>query len=649
MHTDSVSCQSSHGCAPVLRIVQFLILIWLSVCLSPVPGQGGDAGLDTLYADGFNGLDYYSGRMIRGFGAHFDQYIEEKTEGRQTFESIPALYYYLNPHAAFRFSHNISLRKMGTDEDLVYQTDPVSNTTFVEGQIRPVKGLQFFPSLEIWNRRSKYNSHFMGDRYEEDNQKRQNFALQGIFLSGSGVLRPVDASLKWMHYTETADPMLRHGQVMMNFHLQLLNSRKDGYARILSDDVSPLAVISGETENEYNTDIRIRYGVTDVINLWLNIENLFLDNTWQNLETDTRGGLESTDFQIISGVDWITGPDFFSRLEAEYFIKDGRETSPEYNFRDMSGRRIAGKYAIHWLPASSGPSRALFLANARGLFGNRLRGGKWGFSYALDLRTELFESRRDDDIDIPSRLTRHLKLNDRMFRNELQIRYGISDHFETGFISHYEYGSMKDNSPAAGPDAAASDGLDEPLNRGEWENSFQLRFGSYTYNRMLESRYGWARLTSFDQYYDPILAPLMVSAEVYAGHISIEKTNDDFLRFLISEDLGALTNWILRPVNNNCWRYTAGLRLGLWRNWELNWHGEWFVYSSGLRNAGDPEWQMRWILNWQPWQSLRVAFIHDAQRYADSVFAWPQEPPYSVYIVDNRIFRSWNIRIMMFF
>jgi len=185
----------------------------------------------------FNGLDYYSGRIVKGLGFGFNQFIEEQIDSRQELESTPTLYYNVNPTISLDILNRTSMKKIEHNDELNYKTDPINTTTRFQAQIRPFSSLQIFPNIEICNSSRVYNSYFVSDLHSKDEGHIQSYELAGLYISQNGIVNPGAQMLKWMHYVDIIIPPITQGQTFIDFGVKFKNDRYTGSSETFNNSL----------------------------------------------------------------------------------------------------------------------------------------------------------------------------------------------------------------------------------------------------------------------------------------------------------------------------------------------------------------------------------------------------------------------------
>jgi hypothetical protein len=635
------------------RIISISAILFLNIFHLAAQDIEVDSTLTKTSSDSisqFNGIDYYSGRMIKGFGFRFNQYIEEQIDGRQEFESTPSMYYNINNKVSFELMNRTSIKKIKSDETFNFQTDPVNNRIQLRAQVRPIKGIQLFPYFEINNRTHLYNLFFEDDIHAKDEADIHKYGFEGMYISKKGMINPDDQKLKWMYFLDETIPFIDKGQTLITFSGNVEYDRYRGY----TDNIH-LQSMKREHKtvwDDFKASGKLVYGIAD--NLVGCVHSHFysfksdLWNTSQGNESIADQKIQ--EYSIKFNLNNIVTKEIFNRItfgytklkeESNYhtinFQKRNIKDAPAYHFQ----------YGFHWLSGSKDIELGKVLANYHHFFGNRLERGAFHAWCNLFYDSEILNNKYQHIFETyPLYLMFNPDLRSQISRFELTASYGLSDFIEIGIMSQIKRNRTYKPNPITFKNTW--------FERTSLENSFVIDFSNYIYSEGLKGKYGWSTLSSFNQYYGPILDHFMFKGKIEFSYFSYDNADDYFC------DVDAYNPFLEYDniyVSNKKWRLNTHFKCGLWNNLELQYSGRFNFYSTKLRNYHDKDFDINFTLVWQPWKSLRFEIYQNSSKYTnnwDTRFSYLYIDP-SLYFIDidqriyNRIINSWKLRIISLF
>lgn len=631
-----------------LRTPHKIVIAWLlCFCVSLFAAES-----DSLAA--FNGIDYYSGRMVSGFGFSLNQLIQEKTGNQQTFETVPAFYYNGSSHFAVTVNNTTAVKKMESSDETVYQSNPLSNQTRLDFQIRPVSTLQIFPYMEFFDSRLKYNEHFMGDWYKEDKIGHERYGIGGMWLSGGEMLSLTPEQLKWNHYlSDDGLPWLPAGRIMVLLNAGVEKIKNQGFHKDLSEPTALLEKNAETTGQDIVADNTLLFGLSDrcLIALQSAYRDYHDDLMEQNVltGTDVESGLDKKSYHINPSLAYRLHRNFYTQWFARISDDQCESNNEEFGLRSektVNVSEFSTGLSMHWFINTQAPDVNQYLANWDGLFGKRLPGGSWLISWQTSLTSEALHG-TNEIIGIEGAYPDQ-DLEFRALESELNIRIGLSDFVEISLRSEGQYQGIRNER-----DELTNQWMPELSEQSgdarRWMNSVGVAFASFKYSDQYEKQYNWRTLSHFDQYYGSRLRPLMFRGYVGLTHVTYRNRDAVLADLSLKEDITMYTDWTGGFIDNQTWTTETAFQLGLWGNIEFGYWGTFYEYDSDLRNLMDTDWNVALSLSWQPWRSLRIQFSQEACRFAADVYMWPEDRFYDIYRVDQKTIRAWNIRIMSLF
>jgi hypothetical protein len=637
-----------------LRIISSIsALLFLNILFVTAQDIEVDSSLTKTSSDSisqFNGIDYYSGRMIKGFGFQFNQYIEEQIDGRQEFESVPSMYYHVTDKISFKLLNQTSIKKIRSDETFNFQTDPVNNIIQFRAQIRPTKGLQLFPCFEIVDRTYLYNLYFGNDIHAKDEADMQKYGIEGMYISKNGIIKPDPQKVKWMHFLDEPVPFVDKGQTLITFSSDFEQDNYTGGTEI----INPYS-LNSEYQTKWNgfrAAGKCVYGIAENLTGSIHARyNSFKSDLWNtNQVNENNADQQIQKYAINFNLNNIITKEIFNYITFGYTKLKEESNYQTVNIKKRNIKDAPAyhfQYNFHWLRGSKDIELGKVLANYQHFFGNRLDRGTFHAWCNLFYDSEILNNKYRNIFETyPLYLMFNPDLRSQISRFEIAVSYGLSDFIEIGIMSQVHKNSTYKPHPVTFKNTW--------FERTAIENSLVIDFGSYLYSDNLKQRYGWTSLSSFNQYYAPILEHLMFKGKIGITNISYENADDYYCDvdvyypFFIDDNIYAA---------NKKWRLNTHLKCGLWNNIELQYSGRFYFYSSDLRNYHDKDFDIDFTFIWQPWKSLRFEIYQNSSKYVNNwntrFSYWYFVPSsYEVYInksVYNRTINSWNLRIVSLF
>ena len=638
-----------------IKVCAILLLglsLWIKTTGFALPVQSADSLSENTRT--INGIDYYSARMIKGFGFKLSQYLEEKIDGRQETETWPSLYVNVSPSIALDFFNRTTIKKIMPVEKYNFSTFPINTIIHVQAQIKPFSGFQFFPFVEVSDTKHAYDSELGSTLHFEDGSREYKYGVQGLYISDKGVVFPESPKLNWLYYIDTSLPCVSQGQFMVSFSGLLNTTTYTGISEKKSN-----SVYTSDVKKRFDTDwleyeikTDMYYGLSRKMTVGLHSHMTFLKNELQNnLEEKIK-----TDEQQIS--EMTVGPQFYIQISDHIFNKFSGHYSIVHQNEDFnstlgfSNKKTTplwdGEYNLYWLFNEQNVSVNKMLANYNTFFGNRLSPGAFllNFHFSRDSRwhkNKLFkivESR-----DLFESYYPELKCSSLLF--ELAAFYGLSDFIEIGLSSQWS----KEKSYKPEPGSSASAWFDKQT----WQNLLNLNFANYTYDAGLENKYGWYSLSSFEKFENQLL----LQPGMFKGFMSVA-----FFPDIKADDLFSYIDYynpnlfdVAKPyVTNKKWTFSEELFIGLCKNIEFKQAGQYYFYSSDSRNYLDKDWEHEMTFSWQPFKSLRFQFTQKSLKYVnnwDSRFSFYVDPYSSAFRYEKNIYNktihTWIIRVTSLF
>lgn len=624
----------------------FIIAIFLTIQIPGLFGMPNQTDSTTV----FDGIDYYSGRMVSGIGFGFHQYIDEKKEGDQTFRSMPFLYYRWQPAVAFSLSNETSIRRVGTTNDIQYSNNPVGNRTHVRLQWRPLRALQMFPFIEFYNTRDTYDSHYSGDCHEQVKTRESAFGLTAHYLSGGGEIPGEPSRLKWMHFSDTSRVLLAPGQTMIGMQGIIRSHREENTARELNAGYNPQVSIADEAALFGQVRLQIDHGLFS--GFWarcqIQADQEQTDEEEQEPDIESEASLYEVQWQIAPALIHYLHPDFLHEIAARFSttaLDHEKQTRHGASMQASQSRTLdvcyfSCEYQMHGLFGVDSPGRDQFLANYQGLFGNRLNAGGMG----MTLKGRYSRER----IHIPDPPAFNILLPTDLDTKILSRSAELTGQFRAGLFQWLEWrlrtGFWIQRISQPDPTQSTIGGSQE-FDHRVWSNQTGLRFGNFIFDDGLQAKYEWHRLNRLDQRYGAMLSRGMIRGEMSAVHFIFRDIDPGYSILGANTFIRDRSSLLPAYVNNLEWEFHGRIEMGLPAGMMITGDADHFFYETDLRNPYDPEWrfQLQWI--WQPWRTLRFSLSQISARAAQNVYTYPEQPPFDTYLTDTRTRHAWMFQI----
>jgi hypothetical protein len=587
----------------------------------------------------FNAIDFFSGRIIPGFGGGFDQTSYDDRGGYQRFTTIPSLYGSISRKLGIQISHETEWPK----DNLLTQTrgdstftsvqrlEPFrSNTSRMHLQWRPIPALRVFVSGERARsdqsrdeaivRPGRFNSIYT---VETEGSSKQ-FSLNGSYLSRQGKLTLKPPHLAWAYYGNLAIPkglfatdvqFLQQGQIMATYssdlssvHTNQISVRQDSFSTI---ERTIEYTNNGETRTLPIT-LNLLYGLEN--NMMLGVA-LAASDYKQELISRTNEktpgfskidiGSSSRDNRSIglgSYVDFLSSDRNFHRLK--FSLRKNREEidvlsinsgSVVYKNGYFSDRRSWNiGYAFHRLWNVTPPSLPAYLANWNNDFGNRLPAGGFHFRGEISLEGD---NQRSENSNLNGQST--IENESRSMEVLFAPRFGVFDWlslmWSTQLYRRWIRAARSTQNGILDPNFK-----DDWGNTQTWSNNFVAEFANYRYSERLRPHFGWYDMSAFNQLYGPLLLPGMVNATV------TYQANSAYAETWITDHLDYLDFRFPDHWNKKSWRLNTRFRFGLIGNLQITAQRSF----SGNSMSDSRDDNIDATVSWQPWPSVRLVINH---------------------------------------
>lgn len=168
------------------RWVPWLLLFWAQ----------GVAFAQSQEDSTFNGIDYYAGRIARGFGGGFDQWITEKEQGAQSFRTVPFVYGSLSNRFSLRLSDITYWARYENDFPGQSDLEKFHHIPRVEIMSRLTAGL-FIGGGGTFTRDTR-----KGPQNFETKSKADTYTLRGLYSSRGGNTSLTPEQLIYAYFAE---------------------------------------------------------------------------------------------------------------------------------------------------------------------------------------------------------------------------------------------------------------------------------------------------------------------------------------------------------------------------------------------------------------------------------------------------------------
>jgi hypothetical protein len=555
--------------------------------LSPSLGVAQSEGDST-----FNGIDYYFGRIVRGFGGGFQQLVGDEQNGRRPFNTAPFLYGSIGSRIGLRLSNSTNWTEL--DNGGVGQFDFARNTsqfTSAQATYRPAAGIWLQANGAF--RREEWD----GAQIEKFKNNIYAYDGHGVYLSRGGDIELTPAQLAYAYYA-------------VPFHASLRNAAELS-PRFLSPGQTMLVLETNLQQNRFEVKLR---GIA--AEPYLGEESFSNDFLWANLDVvhalsrrfaigfsarplreEMRGNLvrpddrsqqtaNRTSFYLSPWLDLLASRQILHRFSGWYYFADGTNVSLLSPLLIQSETRRNSEvwqanYALQYLGKVEAPAREAFLADWNSVFGNRLPAkglhvlGRAAFTSSQNGTTY-------PQIIGTSNLGPESK--GRLYELSFAGLYGLWDWLEIG--GRVDYSNNRD-------DLAASDFM--PINSTRESSSrlhtIALSFANYRYeSRRHRARFGWEQIREFDRLHGPLLLGGMIN-----GTLMAQYQTSSFQQSGPPSFVDGKTQY---------WLGEAKFRAGITDKVELSMLGNLYKISSA---PGSEQTETRFNVSfaWQPWESIR--------------------------------------------
>jgi hypothetical protein len=608
----------------------------LLLCLAPGFGAAQSNGDST-----FNAIDYYSGRIARGYGGKYEQTWLKDGEGNQRFITTPSLYGSLSPRVGIQISHELSWPWESTIIDSfpdgVRKTNLIkAKTSRMQLQLRPMRELQIFLSTTLSRADQKFAIEALPPSVlksvsagEIDGEQ---FHVSGLYFSHHGTLTLKPVQIGWIYYGNTNSPFLQSlfsspirfvekGQKLAAFSIELTSSR----SKAENNAQNLLSTIQSRAESEARTsplNLNYLHGLKDnlMVGFVLEASRQTNSNESQNIVdasdlSRSQSSIDTWQWRVGPSVEFLTSDNALQRFMFYYRRLrwkgngDNLSTRPDTVFKSVFDATNIDKswmfgYAFHRFWNAPPPSLQAYLADWNHDFGNRLPAG--GFHF----RAEFFVGGGKSDhesVSFYSQPRGEQNRSEAEFRSmqaHVMAGYSAFDWLELAWKIQLErtwqgsIGLERNHEPIPGFQERWGNSM-------TWQNKFVVNFANYRYNERLHSRFGWYTTSAFDQLYGALLLPGMINGAIswQPDYLFAEPwiTNDlEYFSFRFP-DQWSKRNWLLQTQ----------LRIGLIANLQLAAAG---VFSREGQSRPAPgsrvEDSINATISWQPWSSVRLELFH---------------------------------------
>lgn len=583
-----------------------ILLIMVMSGLKPILAQNDASGFV------FSGIDYYSGRLVQGFGGAFSQSMSRRPNEDGQFNTTPSIYLGLSPQITLQFFDEVSWIRQNDfflNEAVFSEKNFTSFAPGFRAQIRPLMGLQISTFLNVNNRKTLLNEQNLFDEQSQSvsRLKDSKYGLGLSYISQGGVFRLNRTPLLWMHYGDIKSPFMgslfensvlfpSKGQKMLSLTGDL--ARQD--SKLTSSEIANTPTDTESRESSVN--LVFRYGLTNDLALGLSVVPRHKSDT-QNFDSNSSYAIE-----IAPRIDYATSRSSLHRLmfQYEYLENEQEPIDVGQSINSIVTKNFFRKgevrYAFHQLWNVDAPTGDSFLANWNDDFGNRLPLHSLHFRMEMLVKNERYRNERQLDDIYSSSLEKNQAL-----QFHVTTQYGLFDWLEIAWRTDVDRRWGKSDQNA------------QWNNRISWRNSFVLNFANYRYSKHLEHRFGWYDINSFNQLHGPLL-----SRDMFIGTVAVQPNY--FAREWRS-DGADYYDFMLPNQRVQTWFTEAQLRYGVLDNVELKISG---VVNSPFVSTNLKERvlsDLKFSMAWQIWNSLRLKvdyFIErtDSPKFSDRKNIW---------------------------
>ncbi len=587
----------------------------------------------------FDAIDFYSGKIVPGFGGGFDQTSYDDSNGRQRFITTPSLYGSVGQNWGIQISHKtewpkdkvLTITRADSALTIVQRLEPVrTKTSFMELQWQPAPALRFFASGALsrtdltQNQIIERTGIFTSTYAAKIENRNEQFRLSGLYLSNNGKLTLKPAQVGWIYYGNTTIPFLpslfvtpirflQKGQTMASFAADMTNLHEDGVT--VQQDNNRKSDQRRKIENRtLPLNLDLLYGLNDNLMLGLGVEAseeihdvedkaAFTDPFLSRMVAH-RASIEAKQFRFGPHVDFLRSEKDLHRLTFDY-----KRLQQELNHLSTSldsvvinsGQLNVDKswsfgYAFHRFWNVPPPSLPAYLADWNNDFGNRLPAG--GFH----LKGEIFFGGGKRDIELMNLTDQsHTERESRSLAAHLSASVGISNWLEFAWKTQIER-SWREVLLIKRSGSSFTE-INSGINNITWLNAIIVNFANYRYTERLRTRFGWYEMSAFDQLYGPLLLPGMLNAMV------AYQPNQAFAEGWFSDHPDYLDFRFPDQWREETWSVETDLRVGLVGNLQVS-ATSMFSGNSRKSQATFAENGIAATISWQPWPSVRLALTH---------------------------------------
>jgi hypothetical protein len=545
----------------------------------------------------FNGIDYYVGRIVRGFGGGFEQIVGEKKYRQQDFRTAPFLYGSIGNRLGLRLSNSTDWTNFDNPDSLKIDQKVTRQATALQAIYRFQPGIW----LAGTGAYTRNNNNIEGFNFLKLKDTNKNLGLQAIYLSHQGKVGLTDDQRAWVYYVEPYHRLLRQSQEST---LRLLAPRQlmaflagdwsDRQAETTLRYLTPDGTFEQREVFESNS-IRwsgdLVYAPNQHLNLglaWKPSRDKFQNESGRF--TASSGFFnKATRHQFIPRIDLFAFRQMLHRLDGLYTDTNFELSSnvtlpPTFNTSRGQSNQWQANYTFHYLGLKEAPSREAFLADWNGIFGNRLPAG------SVHLIGRVSRGRANSKTNSATFGVTENSLTKNESRGQelaLTVVYGLSDWLEAGGKTSYlRY-----------TDETSTSFFTEERLRKQNQHTLTLSWANYRYERQFQKRFGWEEISEFDRLHGPLLLGGMIN-----GALAIRYEN--FSQENFRQDLQIPSPSSFR-IRSGGWSSEIQIRSGILDNVELSFVGRLFKSDvTGTPNART-EKNFNIFLAWQPWESMR--------------------------------------------
>ncbi|MGH7596966.1 MAG: hypothetical protein ACREOI_11480 [bacterium] len=538
----------------------------------------------------FNGIDYYFGRIVRGFGGGFQQLVGDKENGRRPFNTTPFLYGSLGSRLGFRLSNSTYWTE---SEDGAAPLDVFAKNTvqFTSAQAtyRPASGLWLQGTGE-----------FLREKWEGaqiNKYKNNNFAygLQGVYLSDGGNIRLAPAQLAYAYYALPFNAFMRNTaerpaifllprQTMIQLTGNLWQRRFETKLTQLAN--APFAQQQALSSDFSWANLELAYVLNRRLTFGFAAQPMREESQSHSSREDGQfqQTADRTSFNVVPWLDFLAARQVLHRFSGWYFFSDATSSSfasPPPSRTEFQGtfKSWQANYTLHYLGRVEAPSLEAFLADWNRVFGNRLP------AHGLHLIGRAAMTSSQNANVRPGIIGADYfgpESKNRTYEISLAGLYGLADWLELG--AKTDYSKNRDEETL---DFSSGNSIHERSSR---IHTITLSFANYRYEARHKERFGWEQIREFDRLHGPLLLGGMINGTVMAQY-QTSSLHEDSQQFYVDS-------------KSRYWIGEAQIRAGMTGKLELSLQGRLFKVSavSGFEQTDN---FFNVSLAWQPWESIR--------------------------------------------